>query len=680
MENLKFYVSQFEEEFDQDILVRGERLRQEFVDKFPLEGIKNLSLDRYALGLDDKEESLSWWLEYKTVILGSIKGGTALKHKIYYSRKYDEWVYPEEFNTSIEAWEYLREELYNFLNGFNSPQTLDLTQYKLIPTMNVVRTKLLYMYYPDKVVPIYNLEHLKKSLTYFEYDKGKLNQLDLTQANLELKGIFDELDVFQDWNTLKFMNFIYKKIIKETRYYKIAPGENAKYWDDCFQNGYICIGWDEIGDLGKYADYNEFLHRFHEIVGNYGYKKSKATEKANELWAFYSLQPGDIVVCNNGTSKVVGIGEVNEEGYTYTDERDEFKHIVGVDWRKDFTEKEIPVQKYWAMKTVYEISEELYKMIREEKGDARTVQENYNFTDYDKKLFKQIEANLERKGNVILYGPPGTGKTYLTQQYLNWKKANHGGQIHYELISFHPSFAYEDFIEGYKPYSAEGQLRFSLEDGVFKGLCTKARDDENKDNKYYLIIDEINRGDVAKIFGEMITLIEKDKRGLSLKLSQSRDNFTVPDNVYIIATMNTSDKSIKMMDAALRRRFGFIECLPSYELINTPLDNLDIAPGDILSKINKSLREIEDRDKQIGHAYFMENGKQIDTIEELKEAYLYDIIPLVAEYCYNDYEKMAEIIGESFVDKDNEKLKEDLIQVDDFFINSIRDKFGDQHD
>ena len=153
-----------------------------------------------------------------------------------------------------------------------------------------------------------------------------------------------------------------------------------------------------------------------------------------------------------------------------------------------------------------------------------------------------------------------------------------------------------------------------------------------------MIIDEINRGNIEKIFGEMITLIEKDKRGneWSLVLSQSKEIFFIPENVYIIGTMNTTDKSIRMLDAAIRRRFSFKECMPNYNLISEEIEGVHLSPAQILKEINKSLRKIEGRDKQIGHAYFMKNSKQISSINDLKQVYIYDIIPLVSEYCYND--------------------------------------------
>ena len=164
-------------------------------------------------------------------------------------------------------------------------------------------------------------------------------------------------------------------------------------------------------------------------------------------------------------------------------------------------------------------------------------------------------------------------------------------------------------------------------------------------------------------------------------MSQSKEEFYVPENVYIIGTMNTTDKSIRMLDAAIRRRFSFKECMPNYDLINEEIDEIQMSPAHILNQINQSLRKIEDREKQIGHSYFMNNSKQIDNIEELKQIYIYDIIPLVSEYCYNDYENMGKIIGEAFIDQDSQELKDELIYgTDDYFSSEIINHFGDKND
>ncbi|MFW6238461.1 MAG: AAA family ATPase [Halanaerobiales bacterium] len=673
MKNLNFHISRFEEEFDEEILQKAENLRQQFVEKFPLEKLQELPLERYALGLDDKEESLCWWLEYNTNILGSIRGGSAHKHKIFYSRKKESWQYPDKYENERQAWQALRGELYTFLTSFREGNYDSFVDYELIDTMHMVRNKLLYMYFPEQVLPIYSNRDVNTLLAYFGVDTEEIEKMDEVKANLKLREVINDIKSLQRWGGQKFMRLAYREILDRSQYYKIAPGDGAKYWDECRENGYICIGWDDVGDLSNYADYDEFRHQFENT---YDYNKNKTTEKANELWTFFTLEPGDIVIANKGTSKVMGVGEVREEGYSFHPEREEFKHTVSVDWNENFSPQNIEEQKYWAMKTVYEISEDLYKKIKDSDEDNGKEESEKHFTEIEKKTFARLKSNLKRKRNVILYGPPGTGKTYLALRYLKWCKFQDKEiALEDEFVTFHPSFSYEDFIEGYRPVSKEGILDFHLEDGVFKKLCRRAQ--RNGDKSYYLIIDEINRGDVAKIFGEMITLLEKDKRGQTITLSQSGEEFYVPDNVYIIATMNTSDKSVKMLDAALRRRFGFIECMPEYALIDEPIEEMGLSPADILRQINRELRDIEDREKQIGHSYFMLDGRQVETVEELREAYLYEIIPLVAEYCYSNYAKIGEIIGDDFIDSENERLEEEFLQVNEYFIKTIRDRFGD---
>lgn len=690
--DVDFLVSKFEQEFKDDDYEKKEQLRREFVEKFPIESIRKMDVDNYSLG--GKQGNLCWWLEYNTVELGSIKGGVALKHKIYYSVKEARWIFPKEFKNETEAWLKLREELYKFLKEFRDEGIYEVGQTNILYSMNMVRTKLLFLYYPEKLLPIYSADHIFKMLEFFGYKKEEIKNWDSIKANMELKKLQLSDDKFKEWNCYKFMQFLYSTVVRNTKAYKIAPGDNAKYWDECFKNGYICIGWDDVGDMRNYADYNEFRYKFGEIYSDYD--KSKRTQKSNEMWTFFTLNAGDTVIANKGTSTILGVGKVSEKGYLYDASREEYKHIVYVEWKKDYDAKEITPQNYWAFTTVYEISEKLYKVIvgdntiKQNKvintDDSKTIKTDVDemvvetFSEDEEKFFLQMDKNLLRKGNVILYGPPGTGKTFLSNRYLQWKRKNSDKGITKNFCTFHPSFNYEDFIEGYKPVdSGKGDMSFKLQDGIFKALCKKAA--EHKDEEFYLIIDEINRGNVEKIFGEMITLIEGDKRGMSLQLSQSKEEFCVPQNVYIIGTMNTTDRSIKMLDAALRRRFAFIECMPDYVLIGKPIDSVGLSPKVILSKINARLREIEDREKQIGHSYFMKNGKQIETVSELREVYIYDIIPLISEYCFNDYSKMSEIIGEKFIDKDSKELKYELLNgTDDYFISEICNKFGDQND
>lgn len=287
--------------------------------------------------------------------------------------------------------------------------------------------------------------------------------------------------------------------------------------------------------------------------------------------------------------------------------------------------------------------------------------------------------------NQILYGPPGTGKTYhtitkaveiidgqISPDYTEAKKRfdelKAKGQI--KFITFHQNYSYEDFMVGIRPDLQNGQISYKLYEGPFKKIADEAREIENKDKKYVLIIDEINRGNISKIFGELITLIETDKRAgnkheLSTPLLYHKDEeneFSVPNNLYLIGTMNTADKSIALVDIALRRRFVFEEMMPNAALLNK-VEGFDL-PG-WFTKLNQKITAELDRDHQIGHSYFI----GIETIADLQQAFYQCILPLLKEYFYGNPEKLKEIIpgftseekleGDAFINALNQNVKTD---------------------
>ena len=231
---------------------------------------------------------------------------------------------------------------------------------------------------------------------------------------------------------------------------------------------------------------------------------------------------------------------------------------------------------------------------------------------------------------------------------------------YYKFVTFHQSYGYEDFLEGLKPKTDDtGAISYEIEPGVFKDICDKAKNDPA--NEYLLIIDEINRGNIAKIFGELITLIEDDKRQgakneMTVTLPYSKEDFTVPLNLSILGTMNTADRSIALLDIALRRRFTFLEIMPDYSIINYPIGELNI--GVLLKELNNMVASLIDRDHQIGHSYFCGIVKKIKN-EELKSAktelrfvWYRKIIPLLQEYFYNDWEQLKLVLGD-FVSENN---------------------------
>lgn len=281
--------------------------------------------------------------------------------------------------------------------------------------------------------------------------------------------------------------------------------------------------------------------------------------------------------------------------------------------------------------------------------------------------------------NIILYGPPGTGKTYNSVNYALaiiynipveavMKKdynamldrynelKNNFGQI--EFTTFHQSMGYEEFIEGIKPVFLETmnergertrkkEMVYVVDKGIFREFCQKAA--EHPDERYVFIIDEINRGNISKIFGELITVIEPSKRlgmpeEVKVRLAYSQEPFGVPNNVYIVGTMNTADRSIALLDTAIRRRFDFVEMLPQPELFHdTYVEGVSIEQ--LLTVINKRVEILCDREHTIGHAYFM-SLKEDPSIQRLGSIFKNSIVPLLQEYFYGDYQKIRWVLGD----------------------------------
>ena len=254
-----------------------------------------------------------------------------------------------------------------------------------------------------------------------------------------------------------------------------------------------------------------------------------------------------------------------------------------------------------------------------------------------------------------------------------------------EKVTFHPSYSYEDFVEGFRPNQKEGETPYVLEKGIFQQICNTA--DKDPSNKYVLIIDEINRGNIPKILGELITLIEKDKRNSddSLKLTYSKKPFFVPENLIIIGTMNTADKSLMQMDDALKRRFVFEELMPDTDLLEKELKKNNVPKAEDYSKILKRINEkitgdgknsreskealIQFRDRQIGHSYFWNIGKENNPDEDLQSIIKYDVIPLLQDYFYGNYELVRKILGKG----EDEKESFDIIGKDNRTTELVND-------
>lgn len=439
--------------------------------------------------------------------------------------------------------------------------------------------------------------------------------------------------------------------IKETNYWIYSPGDNASMWDEFYKSGIMGIGWDDVTDLKGFSSkekIKDFMKKVYDP--SYSYKNN-----AHCLWQFANeIKVGDVIFVKKGMHKIIGKGIVTSD-YIYDTSRSTYRHIRKVDWQNK-GEWEHPGQA--VMKTLTNISaypdyvQKLLALFAEDTSEEVSEQKEIKYPLYskddflnevymDEDTYNTLTELLEAKYNVILQGAPGVGKTFAAKR-LAYSIMGQKDTSRVAMVQFHQSYSYEDFIQGYRP-SKDG---FELENGTFYKFCKEAEEDNER--PYFFIIDEINRGNLSKILGELMMLIEKDKRGEKIKLLYSNEWFTVPQNVRIIGMMNTADRSLALMDYALRRRFAFFDFAPAFssegfknylaEKNSQKLESLITA----VESLNNTISSDESLGDgfRIGHSYFCTDGEITD--EWLKSVVEYEVIPLIKEYWFDEPTKVRD--------------------------------------
>lgn len=439
--------------------------------------------------------------------------------------------------------------------------------------------------------------------------------------------------------------------IKETNYWIYSPGDNASMWDEFYKFSIMGIGWDDVTDLKGFSSKEEIKEYMKKVYDpSYSYKNN-----AHCLWQFANeIKVGDVIFVKKGMHKIIGKGIVISD-YIYDTSRSTYKHIRKVDWQNK-GEWEHPGQA--VMKTLTNISaypdyvQKLLALFAEDISEEVSEQKEIKYPLYskddflnevymDEDTYNTLTELLEAKYNVILQGAPGVGKTFAAKR-LAYSIMGQKDTSRVAMVQFHQSYSYEDFIQGYRP-SKDG---FELENGTFYKFCKEAEEDNER--PYFFIIDEINRGNLSKILGELMMLIEKDKRGEKIKLLYSNEWFTVPQNVRIIGMMNTADRSLALMDYALRRRFAFFDFAPAFpsegfknylaEKNSPKLESLITA----VESLNNTISADESLGDgfRIGHSYFCTDGEITD--EWLKSVVEYEVIPLIKEYWFDEPTKVRD--------------------------------------
>lgn len=622
-------------------------LYNQFLQQFPIENLGNMTLEEYS-NLN-KDNSFCYWIESRTSDLGSIWGGSAYKFGIF---KFDKtpkqdnpkYAHDDNYswssrlgNTSEEAFHNVRNAIIKIANHARNAEWDEIE--KINDLWPVATWKIAFLYSNEKLLPIYDKDGwLVPIASHFGLsDAKKHSRAELYNFLLEKKGDKD-LYVFYD-ELLAIMKV--EKSKAKPRIWLYAPGENACMWNECKGSQTMRLGWDLIGDISEFKSKEDLTKT---LQGAYNKEDASFKNDSLALWQFvHEVHEGDIVYAKKGINTIIGRGVV-EGDYYYDEALSTYRHIRKVKWTHS-GDWDYSIHKL-VLKTLTDITKypEFVNNLNDLVVGGKSLA-TYTDSDFLNEVFmsaselQRLKSLLRNKKNIILQGAPGVGKTF-TAERLAYTLMGVVDKQRVEMIQFHQNYSYEDFILGYKPNSDGG---FELKHGVFYKFCKKALN--TPDKEFFFIIDEINRGNLSKIFGELLMLIENNYRDKEIKLAYTDELFTVPGNLYIIGMMNTADRSLALIDYALRRRFSFFEMAPGFATEGFKSYMASLAN----EKFNKviagiqTLNEVICKDDSlgngfcIGHSYFC--GQKEFNQEWLENVIEYDIEPMLKEYWFDDVPK-----------------------------------------
>ena len=733
---------------------KAEQEREKFVNRFPIDKIRDIKIDNYVPGRDPtNRDTFAYLNEFGSPNFGNNKGGGALKFGVWIVKNGErkgEYTWAGEvigkddenrsgFDTKEEAYRNTINTIADCVEAaaectksndweklariFN--EKVELKKYTPWP---LVICKAVAMYFPKDFPYSWSHEHLNFVLDIFgiNHEDMKKYDRDFYKKLQRLVNFKNKHPIIKNWTNRYLTEFTRpdwlakkeedRQARKEAELQKNdsslsekSSGDNAEddevkkdywsfqcgtedrrktVWQRWIQGNTVSVGWNKVDDYTQYKSRKAMKEAFKKAKYRNKDKRGGEFVAGDAAFDMCRIEPGDILFINDGKQGLFGIVRAtgkykHDTGRTnYCNEKEckcscQWHHVLPVEWiRKDyvkFDSNNRPTANF--NKTISKITSENRSKWEKFLNPEETMKQeqrvpiNYKIGKFNKQDFRKYEEKgynklLQNERQIIFYGPPGTGKTYTAKEFVNCRPSK------WVMVVFHPSYSYEDFVEGFRPVVPDDKeelnqgISYKLEKGIFWNICKDAEDDPKTD--YFLIIDEINRGNISKIFGELISLIESDKRGKdSVRLAYSKNEFSVPKNLFIIGTMNTADMSLVQVDTALRRRFGFIELMPVLDQVKNS------TYRKILKNLNEKIREEKNmRDRQVGHSYFMFMKSDADLQFDFK----YKIIPLLQDYFYYDYQKLAGILGKQIINEKEQKPNDDYLDKNpDRFVKALEE-------
>lgn len=633
-------------------------------------------------------DSLCYWLEKDKdcrEYMGNISGGYAYVFGLFQKSDTGIWMSgssakPEELTEeqAVQRAKEIRDAIVAGAEVIKSASLNSLDDYeKLDDTLNSTMGqwasrgwihKYFSMIFPEKLSSYHSSDWQKHVLYAF--------RIKPSEKYYARSGQIAMIQSYNNWVYYQLSLVAREAFGRVKKFIRLGSTDNSGSYADVWRRrGIVGIGWKELGNLNDYVtdkiEKNAISEKLSELY--YPDDSKIASRKAGEIQTFYNSDENTVFVVMDGQTPIALVDELGP--YTY-DPSTDMAHIKKGKWHNSFIEGDtLPFKSVGKLTTCFEITDDENLLYLYSKYYYETDNGNVDIADTtEEDKMDELKSCLEISRspreikihpiNQIIYGAPGTGKTYSTAEYAlaiienravdtrqksaaertevmkSYNDYIRNGQI--VFTTFHQSYGYEEFIQGLRPDTKSDRMTFKKVDGVFKRIADIALND--LENNYVIIIDEINRANISKVFGELITLIEEDKRWGEINqlcaTLQSSDVFAVPNNLYIVGTMNSADKSISLIDSALRRRFDFIEQRPVPELIS------DDVLRKVFETINKKLVEdLESTDLLIGHSYFINK-----TDSDLANILNRNVIPLLYEYYYDVRSKVAKNIEEAIKD------------------------------